>query len=314
VEPAVWRDLRAVWDRAALGHGGMALIAGGPGTGKTRMAHEFAAAVHRDGGAVLRARCAPDDAPLAVLRSAIERATADLGRLPPALAGLLGAGPAADEPEQLSQALAGYLVELAREHGGALLCLDDLHLADAASQAVLRRLAGRLADCPLVVLGTVPDEAAAGRWTDAPPVRLGPLDPAGVRRLVTSCVRGLRVDDELAQRLVARGGVTPFEVVEYIRAVADAGLLAPHWGSWSLDGVGLDAVETRAIDVPTPFRDFDDYWMPFLAGGAPAPNYALSLEAGRQHRLRERLRDTLPFNADGSIHLMARAWAVRGRA
>jgi hypothetical protein len=98
----------------------------------------------------------------------------------------------------------------------------------------------------------------------------------------------------------------------------DEAVLFPMCNAAALEslfrGVGLDAVETRAIDVPTPFRDFDDYWMPFLAGGAPAPNYALSLEAGRQHRLRERLRDTLPFNADGSIHLMARAWAVRGRA
>ena len=79
-------------------------------------------------------------------------------------------------------------------------------------------------------------------------------------------------------------------------------------------GAGLDVVEARAIDVPTPFRDFDDYWRPFLAGGAPAPNYAVSLDAASQRRLRERLRDTLPFNADGSIDLMARAWAVRGRA
>src|SRR5262245_37312522 len=79
-------------------------------------------------------------------------------------------------------------------------------------------------------------------------------------------------------------------------------------------GVGFDSVETRPIDVPTSFRDFDDYWMPFLAGGAPAPNYAISLDAANQHRLRERLRDTLPINADGSIDLTARAWAIRGRA
>jgi SAM-dependent methyltransferase len=77
---------------------------------------------------------------------------------------------------------------------------------------------------------------------------------------------------------------------------------------------GLGAVETRPIDVRTRFRDFDDYWMPFLTGGAPAPNYAISLDVASQHRLRERLRGTLPFNADGSIDLMARAWAVRGQA
>jgi hypothetical protein len=76
---------------------------------------------------------------------------------------------------------------------------------------------------------------------------------------------------------------------------------------------GLEAVETRAIDVPTVFRDFDDYWSPFLGGQAPAPGYAMSLTEEYRAALRERLRADLPIAADGSIHLIARAWAVRGQ-
>ena len=34
----------------------------------------------------------------------------------------------------------------------------------------------------------------------------------------------------------------------------------------------LGKVEVRLIDVPTIFRDFDDYWSPFLGGQGPAPN------------------------------------------
>ena len=34
---------------------------------------------------------------------------------------------------------------------------------------------------------------------------------------------------------------------------------------------GLADVEVRAIDVPTVFRDFDDYWSPFLGGQGAAP-------------------------------------------
>ena len=71
-------------------------------------------------------------------------------------------------------------------------------------------------------------------------------------------------------------------------------------------------MQTRAIDVPTVFRDFDDYWTPFLGGQAPAPGYAMALDEGRRARLRERIRAALPFRADGSIHLLARAWAARG--
>jgi ubiquinone/menaquinone biosynthesis C-methylase UbiE len=75
---------------------------------------------------------------------------------------------------------------------------------------------------------------------------------------------------------------------------------------------GLEAVETRAIDVPTVFADFDDYWSPFEGGQGPAPAYCVSLPADRRAALRERLRETLPTRPDGSISLVARAWAVRG--
>jgi SAM-dependent methyltransferase len=77
--------------------------------------------------------------------------------------------------------------------------------------------------------------------------------------------------------------------------------------------VGLADVETRAIDVPTAFRDFDDYWTPFLGGQAPAPGYCMSLTEERRAALRERIRGGLPVRPDGSIHLSARAWAARGR-
>jgi SAM-dependent methyltransferase len=76
---------------------------------------------------------------------------------------------------------------------------------------------------------------------------------------------------------------------------------------------GLLRVETRAIDVPTQFRDFDDYWTPFLGGQGPAPGYAMALSEDRRTALRERIRADLPIAADGSIPLVARAWAVRGQ-
>ena len=77
---------------------------------------------------------------------------------------------------------------------------------------------------------------------------------------------------------------------------------------------GLNAVDVRALDVATPFRDFDDYWTPFLGGQGPAPGYAMSLNEQDRSRLRERIRSALPVRPDGAIELMARAWAVRGLA
>ena len=59
-------------------------------------------------------------------------------------------------------------------------------------------------------------------------------------------------------------------------------------------GAGLADVQVRPIDVPTRFRDFDDYWTPFLGGQAPAPGYAMSLSEDRRTELREYLRVRLP--------------------
>lgn len=77
---------------------------------------------------------------------------------------------------------------------------------------------------------------------------------------------------------------------------------------------GFVDVATRGIEVPTVFADFDDYWAPFLSGQAPAPSYAMSLDDERRGRLRDRIRAGLPEAPDGSIALVARAWAVKGRA
>jgi hypothetical protein len=74
----------------------------------------------------------------------------------------------------------------------------------------------------------------------------------------------------------------------------------------------LENVDIRAIDIPTVFSDFDDYWSPFLGGQGPAPSYTMSLSEERRDALREYLRLTLPIASYGSIHLIARAWAVRG--
>ncbi len=76
----------------------------------------------------------------------------------------------------------------------------------------------------------------------------------------------------------------------------------------------LDDVVVRAVDIPTVFADFDDYWTPFLGGQGPAPGYAMSLAEDHRAALRDLLLGRLPASADGSIPLTARAWAVRGTA
>ncbi len=81
---------------------------------------------------------------------------------------------------------------------------------------------------------------------------------------------------------------------------------------WS--DAGLSDVITTAIDVPTVFDDFDDFWNPFLGGQGPAPSYLASPRPERRHELRDAVQEALTFEDDGSLSLLARAWAVRGRS
>ena len=137
-------------------------------------------------------------------------------------------------------------------------------------------------------------------------------------------------------RVVARGGLVAAYVWDYagsmelIRHFWDAAVALDE-GARDLDegrrfplcqpaelerlwrAANLEAVVVRHIDVPAIFRDFDDYWSPFLGGQGPAPSYVASLAEERRAALRERVRAALPVGDDQSIRLVARAWAVRGR-
>ena len=79
------------------------------------------------------------------------------------------------------------------------------------------------------------------------------------------------------------------------------------------ESVGLTEVETTALEVPTVFHDFMDYWSPFVAGQAPAPAYCASLPEDKRQALRDELRKMLPTDDEGHIRLTARAYAVKGK-
>ena len=75
---------------------------------------------------------------------------------------------------------------------------------------------------------------------------------------------------------------------------------------------GLSDVAGRPIEVAAVFRDFDDYWTPFLGGQGPASAWLTSLPEERQVAIREALRRRSPAGEDGSVTMSARALGVRG--
>lgn len=75
---------------------------------------------------------------------------------------------------------------------------------------------------------------------------------------------------------------------------------------------GLTTIETTNLNIWTIFKNFEDYWDPFLGGQGPAGSYLVSIDKDLQTRIRNNLLSRLPVEADGSIKLLARAIAVRG--
>lgn len=75
---------------------------------------------------------------------------------------------------------------------------------------------------------------------------------------------------------------------------------------------GLEAVAVRAIDIPTVFQDFDDYWRPFLGRQGAAPAYLASVSPETQEQIRKILQARLGSPSEGKLALTARAWAVQG--
>lgn len=75
---------------------------------------------------------------------------------------------------------------------------------------------------------------------------------------------------------------------------------------------GLSNIKAAYLDVTTVFKNFEDYWNPFLGVQGPAPTYLASLNEDLQTKLKNTLFKKLPLESDGSIKLLARAIAIQG--
>jgi ubiquinone/menaquinone biosynthesis C-methylase UbiE len=78
------------------------------------------------------------------------------------------------------------------------------------------------------------------------------------------------------------------------------------------ESLDLQAVEVMPIDVPTHFKDFDDYWLPFLGAQGSVAKYLRAATDETRRAIRDQLQKQLPTTANGEIPLVARAWAVKG--
>jgi SAM-dependent methyltransferase len=73
------------------------------------------------------------------------------------------------------------------------------------------------------------------------------------------------------------------------------------------------SIETRTIEIPVTFSDFDDFWISNSAPSGPVGKAIEKLSAADRERVRSHLRQQLPRDGAGRITYQASANAVKGR-
>lgn len=263
---------------AAGGRGGLVLLAGEPGIGKTRTCDELAQVARRRAIPALIGRCyegegAPPFWPWVQILRALLRGVfpAELPSLPSHIAGDLvqllpelsdrlkvpAPRPAEDHTPrarvQLFESVRQFLESASRTQP-LVLILDDIHWADQPSLLLLQYIARTLADSRLLVLATYRDTdvrprqpiaLALGdlvRASNSLRIRLDGLSAEDVARFVEQTV-GRAAAVSLVTALHQETEGNPFFVTEIVRLLVDGGQ--------------LDRLESAALTlaVPSTVRD-----------------------------------------------------------
>lgn len=216
--------LHALLEGARGGRGGVLLLRGEAGAGKTALLDAVVAGVDRD-VLVLRAQGVESESelPHAGLHQLLRPVAGELGGLAPPQADALRAAfglraGGSDERFLLSLAVLSLLGELS-ERRPVLCVLDDAHWLDRGSVDALAFVARRLEAERVAVVVAVRDPASRSfPVTDLPTVRIGALAPDAAGRLLEEHA-GVPVHPDVRLRLVAATAGNALALVELARAL-----------------------------------------------------------------------------------------------
>lgn len=274
--------IRAGIDRARTGHGSIVMLWDGPGVGKTRLAMEMAEYASSTGFRCSVGHCYERDEPhpylpfAEIIESNLAQAAslddyrrqmgpygAELAQIAPSLRRIF---PDLPKPLELPAAQQrGYLFQgLTEAMAGAartrpcMYLLEDLHWADESSLALLIYLAHRLAQLPVVIIGTYRSEYSEDNpalvrtleeliRTGVRPLKLGGLPKDAVAQMLHGLSQR-EAPESLLGLIFEESQGYPFFIEEVYRHLIEEGKVFDEAGQFRTD------IEIAETDVPENVR------------------------------------------------------------
>jgi tetratricopeptide (TPR) repeat protein len=243
-------------------------LVGERGIGKTTVLEEATDQAADRGFATGTAQCrAGADEPFGTIRRVLSSAVDGLGDAP-----FEAAGNPSDDPDEFEAERSAVFERVATAVTDAaerpvLLAIDDLQWADGGTVALLSSLVDRLADAPVVVVGTMrpvdvaTDAEVAGLLDDpaAATVELAGFEPEYTRELVARRLGVTDVPGEFVDAVQAHTGGVPLFVTAVVGHLRDAGEVRPEYDIFPADlsavpDAAEDAISVRLAELPADCR------------------------------------------------------------
>ena len=271
------------WNDVRDGKGNVLLVEGPSGSGKTRLQREVERKIVGDGNRVVYGGCLESSPiPFAPLRHGLDRYVTRLegsrengdGRAAELLASAAGrfggllqtVSPrlaefvdddqvllAEDSHEVFYSAFASFFLQLGDELDGAILWIDDAQWMGQTTFDVLRNLGSQIHDHQLLLICSMRNEqrytGALERLRDqigveeVTRIALDPFDNHDVGQLIGNELGVGEAEGAFVDELTRQSRGNPFVVQQQLRVLRDDGLIAPNWGTWTVDDDRMSDVE-----------------------------------------------------------------------